>query len=118
MQDSESGILLDGVNVGIVMEQEDIVLDGGGGDQAAYGAADCDTVPAERTIDLCGAQEGRIAHRKEYQRFEVGCGLAIIHIGFDALEDFRQDEATDADIIAGVEGLLQRGDVRDARPRK
>ena len=118
MQDSESGILLDGVNVGIVMEQEDIVLDGGGADQAAYGAADCDTVPAERTMDLCGAQEGRIAHRKEYQRFEVGCGLAIIHIGFDALEDFRQDEATDADIIAGVEGLLQRGDVRDARPRK
>jgi hypothetical protein len=50
MQNSESGVLLDGVEVAIVMEQENIVLDGGGGVQAVDGAADGDTLPAQRAI--------------------------------------------------------------------
>ena len=36
VQDSESGTLLDGAKVAIVMEQADIVLDGGVGDLAVY----------------------------------------------------------------------------------
>jgi hypothetical protein len=45
MQDFESGIVLDGVEVAIIVEQKDVVFDRGGGDHAVDGSADSDAVP-------------------------------------------------------------------------